>query len=173
MSSKKSAYGDAGRPKTMTLKSALKGSDSVSTHTIQPTPSSSSSNHDGRQKMPKYDEYYPTTTDDARYIHVKEAKPLAADIYKVTKKKSKHKVRHDIYHLDEKMFGLLRAYSKCHLYPPMEVMLHVSRIYQFEHGNEYLADIKVQQDGEHIVADGPKGGRYRLSSSSGKKKYLS
>lgn len=108
----------------------------------------------------------------SQYTHVSEAKPLDADIYKVTKKKSRHKVRHDVYNLDVKVFDILRAYAKQNMYPPKEVLLHLSRIYQYEHVNEHLAELKVQESSSHVIADGPKGGVYKLSSKTGKKKYL-
>ena len=176
----------ASRRKTITVKSALKGSTTVIHHEVPVThipdahrankTASSSDQYDDSDgpliasDHSEQDEHFALQT--SAYTDVREAKPLDADIYRVTKRKSRHKVRHDIYNLDVKVFDLLSLYAKEGVYPPKEVMLHISRLYQFEHVNEYLADIKVQSSSSHIVADGPKGGKYRLTSSSGRKKYL-
>lgn len=162
---------------TIAIKSALKGSNQIIHHNVLlPNDNDHVSDDDCDGPLIASDhsdeEEAPPLEGSGIYTDVREAKPLDADIYRVTKRKSKHKVRHDIYNLDVKVFDLLSIYAKSNIYPPQEVMLHISRLYQFEHVNEHLADIKVQASSSHVVADGPNGGKYRLTSATGRKKYL-
>lgn len=102
---------------------------------------------------------------------VDECKALDPDLFVVTKRKSRHKVRHDIYDLHRKIFKLMDGHGNNGVYPSPETMLRISRLAQHEHVTNHLASIKVQQASSSVVATGHKGGQYRINSK-GKKVYL-
>lgn len=151
----------AATPSTIIVKSAIKGSPNVYVYQASSTIAAKTATTATTQLMsPKM------------YVDAKEATVLDPDSFRVTKRKSKHKVKHDVYNIEEKVFDILQQYTNIGIYPPEEVLLHISRLYQCEHVNQHLAETKVQSASTDVVAKGPKGGTYSLSSSSGRRKYI-
>lgn len=96
---------------------------------------------------------------------------LEKDLFTVTRRKSKHKVRHDVYDIFDEVSRSMLLMAKHDMYPSPEMMIDISRMFQCEHVTESLATWKVQHDYPDVYTTGGKGSAYTVDKR-GIKRYL-
>lgn len=123
-------------------------------------------------------------SDVSELVNVEELRSSEADVYDVLRRKSRHKVKRDVYDLNSEIVKLLSSYTKHKNYPPPEVTLFISRLQQYELVTQELVDVKIMQSedassssssnssGSSIVGTGPRGGTFKIDSN-GRRKYVS